>query len=89
MYLGEYQKGKIFYEKKEFQRAKKFAKIAFDSMPNSPAHATMYQLILGELKDVDELKRVFNLTKHNHNEAVWSNHLYVSSVYDHEKKCLF
>lgn len=85
MYLGEYQKGKIFYEKKEFQRAKKFAKIAFDSMPNSPAHATMYQLILGELKDVDEMKRVFNLTKHNHNEAVWSNHLYVSSVYDHEK----
>lgn len=84
MFLGEFQKAKIFYQLKNYEKAKIFGKIAFDSLPNNSAHTTMYQMILAELKEVDELKRIFNLTKHNQSEAVWSNHLYLMSVLDHE-----
>lgn len=85
-YMGEYQKAKIYFRKKEYDKARYFGKIAFDNMPNNDSHVTLYQKILGTMKDVDELKRVFNLTKHNYNVAVWSNHLYALSALGHVNK---
>ncbi|MDA8993371.1 hypothetical protein N9F74_02025 [Flavobacteriaceae bacterium] len=77
LFIPEYLISKIYYEKKEFLKAAKFAKESVEGLPNNVTHITNYQKILAELEDIDELQKVFDKSKAQKDEAIWHNHIFL------------
>mgnify|MGYP001054433878 CR=1 FL=1 len=75
LFISEYLLSKIYYEKGEYERAAEFSKISVDSLPNNLTHLAHYQKVLSQLGDIEELERIFNLSKDQKDEAIWFNHI--------------
>lgn len=66
----------IYYTEQKYDSAYYFAKQAFDILPNSNVHRTIYFKTLKQRKDTIELENAFNRIKEYYNDSHWINYFY-------------
>jgi O-antigen ligase/protein involved in temperature-dependent protein secretion len=69
----------IYSQKGNQQKAKKFAKIAFENLPSNDLHASLYINILIQTKDKDGLSEAFDLLTKDGSKPKWQNYLVAAS----------
>ena len=84
LYISEYLLSKIYYEKGEYEKAAKYAKLSVDSLPNNYTHITNYQKVLSKLEDKEELDRIFLKSRKFEKEAIWYNHIFLTVAFKKE-----
>jgi len=65
----------IYSQKGDLQKAKKYAKIAFENLPSNDLHASFYINILIQTKDKEGLSKAFDLLTKDDSKSKWQNYL--------------
>jgi len=85
LYVAESNLASIFLEEGKIDSAYYFAKKAFNGLPNNQRHANIYQSTIAAKGDLNELDSLFDITRKQRKELIYSNHLVMISflkVYD-------
>ena len=69
----------IYSQKGDYQKAKKFAKIAFENLPSNELHASTYINTLIQTKDKQGLIEAFDLMTKDNSKSKWQNYLIAAS----------
>jgi tetratricopeptide (TPR) repeat protein len=69
----------IYAQKGDQQKAKKYAKIAFENLPSNDLHASSYINILIQTKDKEGLSEAFDLLTKDDSKPKWQNYLIAAS----------
>ena len=69
----------IYSQKGDLQRAKKYAKIAFENLPSNELHASTYINTLIQTKDKQGLVEAFDLMTKDNSKSKWQNYLIAAS----------
>jgi O-antigen ligase len=69
----------IYAQKGDQQKAKKYAKIAFENLPSNDLHASSYINILIQTKDKEGLSEAFDLLTKDDSKSKWQNYLIAAS----------
>jgi O-antigen ligase/tetratricopeptide (TPR) repeat protein len=69
----------IYSQKGDLQKAKKFAKIAFENLPSNELHASTYINTLIQTKDKQGLIEAFDLMTKDNSKSKWQNYLIAAS----------
>jgi len=69
----------IYTQKGDIQKAKKYAKIAFENLPSNDLHASHYINTLIKTNDKQGLSEAFELLTKDNSKAKWQNYLIASS----------
>ncbi|MGB2116829.1 MAG: O-antigen ligase family protein [Flavobacteriaceae bacterium] len=69
----------IYSQKGDFQKAKKYAKIAFENLPSNELHASTYINTLIQTKDKKGLIDAFDLMTKDNSKSKWQNYLIAAS----------
>ena len=73
----------IYSKKGEIEKAKKYAKIAFENLPTNDLHASTYINTLMQTNDKEGLNKAFDLLTKDNNKNKWQNYLIaVSRIYE-------
>ena len=73
----------IYSKKGDIEKAKKYAKIAFENLPSNDLHASTYINTLMQTKDKEGLIEAFELLTKDNNKNKWQNYLIaVSQIYE-------
>ena len=73
----------IYSKKGDIEKAKKYAKIAFENLPSNDLHASTYINTLMQTKDKKGLIEAFELLTKDNNKNKWQNYLIaVSQIYE-------
>lgn len=92
LYLTEFGMSKIHLEKKNYDSAYYYGKIALKGLPKNTSHSTHFQQVLGALKSeksLIELDSLFKIQKEDKLQATWQNHLWLTSYIKSTKKIPF
>ena len=69
----------IYIQKGDLQKAKKYAKIAFENLPSNDLHASSYINLLIQTKDNEGLSEAFDLLTKDDSKSKWQNYLIAAS----------
>ena len=72
---GEAELAGLYYNQKEYDSAYYYAKMAFEQIPNSNVHRSIYFKTLQDRKDTIELRNAFNKIKKFYNQSHWKEYL--------------
>ena len=73
----------IYSKKGDIEKAKKYAKIAFENLPSNDLHASTYINTLMQTNDKEGLNEAFDLLTKDNNKNKWQNYLIaVSRIYE-------
>ena len=73
----------IYSKKGDTEKAKKYAKIAFENLPSNDLHASTYINTLMQTKDKEGLNEAFDLLTKDNNKNKWQNYLIaVNQLYE-------
>ena len=95
--FGDLILSRIYLVEKKLDSAVYFGKKSMEKLPNNISHITYYQIVQEQVKDLEEINRVFKMGLGLKSEAIWQNYL-ISIAYiklnegldftDEEKKYL-
>tara|TARA_X000000950_G_scaffold286477_1_gene395486 strand:- start:3 stop:1037 length:1035 start_codon:yes stop_codon:yes gene_type:complete len=88
LYLTEFQLGRIYLLEKNYDSAYYYLKKASRGLPLNTTHATWHQKALGYTLRKNELDSLldFHVSKNNDQEAMWQNHLLMTTYIKGIKK---
>lgn len=75
LFISEANLGRIYLEENKIDSAYIYAKKAFYGMKKNERHASIYQAVIGVLKDKYELEKIYEITKDLKSEPLYTNHL--------------
>lgn len=79
LFIGEFQRGRVYYKLNKMDSAYYYLKKATKGLPRNQSHITHFQLALGNLEKLDELDSLFKEKKIFAEEAIWQNQVYFKS----------